>query len=198
MAVMTAWGFAKCLVEAGVLTQEEVNRTSRIVIDCQADGTVQIYVQKFADSKALAELAPSTRRDRSARARRRPRPGHWKERPAMAKQSGLGARFLVGGYDISGDVSALDSIGGTQALLDSTDITQSAHSRITGLRLSRMMNSTVFMDTANAHPVLSALPTSDEKLMTFLVPPMAAGQPRRRAGERSRSATTPLAAPTAA
>ena len=37
----------------------------------------------------------------------------------MSKQSGLGARFLVGGYDISGDVNALDSIGGTQALLDS-------------------------------------------------------------------------------
>ena len=27
----------------------------------------------------------------------------------MAKQSGLGARFLTGGYDISGDVNAIDS-----------------------------------------------------------------------------------------
>ena len=52
----------------------------------------------------------------------------------MAKSSGIGARFLTGGYDISGDVNALDTIGGTQALLDSTDITQSAHSRIPGLR----------------------------------------------------------------
>ena len=93
----------------------------------------------------------------------------------MAKQSGLGARFLVGGYDISGDVNALDSIGGTQALLDSTDITQSAHSRITGLR-DGMMGFTVFMDTSNAHPVLSALPTSDE-LMTFLAPPLSQGSP---------------------
>ena len=93
----------------------------------------------------------------------------------MAKQSGLGARFLVGGYDISGDVSALDSIGGTQALLDSTDITQSAHSRIAGLR-DGMMGFTVFMDTANAHPVLSALPTADT-LMEFLVPPLAQGSP---------------------
>ena len=91
----------------------------------------------------------------------------------MAKQSGLGARFLVGGYDISGDVNALDTIGGTQALLDSTDITQSAHSRIAGLR-DGSMSFTVFMDPANAHPVLSALPTADT-LMTFLAPPLAIG-----------------------
>jgi hypothetical protein len=91
----------------------------------------------------------------------------------MAKQSGLGARFLVGGNDISGDVQALDTIGGTQALLDSTDITQSAHSRIPGLR-DGTMGFTVFMDTALAHPVLSALPTSDA-LMTFLAPPLAIG-----------------------
>jgi hypothetical protein len=91
----------------------------------------------------------------------------------VAKTSGIGSRFLVGGYDISGDVNALDSIGGTQALLDSTDITQSAHSRIAGLR-DGSMGFTVFMDTANAHPVLSALPTTDQ-LMTFLAPPLAQG-----------------------
>lgn len=91
----------------------------------------------------------------------------------MSKQSGLGSRFLVGGYDISGDVNALDSISGAQALLDSTDITQSAHSRITGLR-DGSMGFTVFMDTANAHPVLSALPTADV-LMTFLPPALAIG-----------------------
>jgi hypothetical protein len=93
----------------------------------------------------------------------------------MSKQSGLGARFLVGGYDISGDVQALDSVGGTQALLDSTDITQSAHSRIPGQR-DGMMGFTVFMDTGNAHPVLSALPTADT-LMTALMPPLAIGNP---------------------
>jgi hypothetical protein len=91
----------------------------------------------------------------------------------MSKQSGLGARFLVGGYDISGDVQALDSVGGSQALLDSTDITQSAHSRIPGLR-DGSMGFTVFMDTANAHPVLSSLPVADT-LMSFLAPPLAVG-----------------------
>lgn len=91
----------------------------------------------------------------------------------MAKTSGIGSRFLVGGYDISGDVSAVDSIGGAQALLDSTDITQSAHSRIAGLR-DGSMGFSVFMDPANAHPVLSALPTSDV-LMTYLPPSLAIG-----------------------
>jgi hypothetical protein len=91
----------------------------------------------------------------------------------VAKQSGLGARFLVGGYDLSGDVQALDTIGATQALLDSTDITQSAHSRIPGQR-DGTMGFSVYMDTANAHPVLSALPTADV-LMTFLAPPLSIG-----------------------
>jgi len=89
------------------------------------------------------------------------------------KQSGLSARFIVGGYDLSGDISALDSISGGVALLDVTDITQSAHSRITGQR-DGSMGFSVYMDTSNAHPVLSALPSSDT-LMTFLVPPLAIG-----------------------
>jgi hypothetical protein len=91
----------------------------------------------------------------------------------MSKVSGIGARFLVGGYDISGDVNALDSITSATNFLDSTDITQPAHSRLPGLR-DGSMGFTVFFDNANAHPVLSALPTSDE-LMTFLVPPLAIG-----------------------
>lgn len=78
----------------------------------------------------------------------------------MAKQSGLGQRLLVGGYDISGDIQALDGVQGGPALLDTTDITQSAHSRITGLR-DGSMGASAFFDTANAHPVLSALPTAD-------------------------------------
>ncbi len=93
----------------------------------------------------------------------------------MAKQSGLGARFLVGGYDISGDVNAIDTIGEAQSLLDSTDITQSAHSRIGGLHDGHMAFTT-FFDTANAHPVLSALPKSDTQMMA-LMPALAIGAP---------------------
>jgi hypothetical protein len=93
----------------------------------------------------------------------------------MSKISGIGARFLVGGYDISGDINALDSMSCAQALLDSTDITQSAHSRIPGLR-DGSMSFTSFFDPGDAHPVLSALPTGDV-LMTFLAPPLALGSP---------------------
>jgi hypothetical protein len=93
----------------------------------------------------------------------------------MAKQSGLGSEFLLGGYRLSGDISALDSIGTTTNLLDVTDITQSAHSRIPGLR-DGAMSFTSFWDAANATPVLDALPTADV-LMEFLVPPLSIGSP---------------------
>lgn len=78
----------------------------------------------------------------------------------MAKQSGLGDGLLVGGYDISGDIQALDQVQGGPALLDVTDITQSAHSRIGALR-SGAIAATTFFDASNAHPVLDALPTAD-------------------------------------
>lgn len=91
----------------------------------------------------------------------------------MSKSSGLGARFLVGGYDISGDTQALDGVGGGPALQDVTDITQYAHARL-GLLRDGKLGVTVYMDAAGAHPVLSALPTSDE-LMTLILPPQAAG-----------------------
>lgn len=78
----------------------------------------------------------------------------------MAKQSGLGDRLLVGGYDISGDIQALDNVHGGPALLDVTDITQSAHARIGGLR-DGGLGASAFFDAANAHIPLSALPTAD-------------------------------------
>lgn len=58
MAPMTPWAFAKCLVDAGVLTQEEVNKTSRIVIDCSRDSAVEIYLQQYGQADALTRLAP--------------------------------------------------------------------------------------------------------------------------------------------
>lgn len=91
------------------------------------------------------------------------------------KQNGLGAEFLVAGYRLSGDVSAIDTIHCGLALLPGTDITQSAMARIPGQK-DGSMSFTTYMDPANAHPVLSALPTSDQ-LMTAMMPPMAIGSP---------------------
>lgn len=94
----------------------------------------------------------------------------------MAKTSGLGARLFVGGYDLSGDISAVDTIAGSIGLLDVTDITQLAHSRIGGPR-DGSMSFTSFFDPANAHPVLSALPRGDVQ-MQFWAPPLAMGTAR--------------------
>lgn len=51
----------------------------------------------------------------------------------MAKTSGLSVRLYAGGYDISGDVSAISSIAATQNLLEVTGLTSSAIERIAGL-----------------------------------------------------------------
>jgi hypothetical protein len=52
----------------------------------------------------------------------------------MAKQGGLGDNFYVGGYDVSGDTSAIGQLGGGPALLDVTSIKDFANERIGGLR----------------------------------------------------------------
>lgn len=91
----------------------------------------------------------------------------------MAKQGGLGARFLAGGSNISGDVNAIDSISGTIGLLDGTDITQSAKARLFGVR-DGSMAFTVFMDTALSHAQLSGLSRADTQLMALL-PSLAVG-----------------------
>jgi hypothetical protein len=92
----------------------------------------------------------------------------------VAKISGIGGRLLLGGYDISTDITDF-AASGKVALLDVTDITQSAHSRLTGLH-DGDMSVTALMDPANAHPVLSALPTADE-IIEALIPPLSIGSP---------------------
>lgn len=84
----------------------------------------------------------------------------------MGKQSGLGDRYYWAGNDLSGNISALDTIGGGPALLEVTDITQPAHSRIGGLR-DGTMSVTSWFDNTLQHPVMSALPTADV-LLTYL------------------------------
>jgi hypothetical protein len=91
------------------------------------------------------------------------------------KQSGLAAALLVGGYNLSGDISAVDTIGGTVALLDVTGIDKYAHERIGGLR-DGTMSFTSFWNDANSVPVLDSLPVADV-IASFLVPPQAIGSP---------------------
>lgn len=80
----------------------------------------------------------------------------------MAKQSGLGDRLLVAGYDLSGDINALGRIGGGPAPLDFTAINASAMERQGGLRDGAIEFAAFFNPaTGQAHPRLSALPTAD-------------------------------------
>jgi len=81
----------------------------------------------------------------------------------VAKQSGLGDACFVAGYDLSGDIGALDSISGGPATLDVTAIDKSAHERIGGQR-DGGLEFTAFFNPATdrAHPRLKLLPTTDQ------------------------------------
>lgn len=96
----------------------------------------------------------------------------------MAKQTGLGARFAVGGYDLGGDIQTLSGIsGGVPSPLIATDITQSAQARMgstlaadglaAGLYDGSMAASVYFDPASNAsHSQFSALPVTSS-LFTF-------------------------------
>lgn len=78
----------------------------------------------------------------------------------MAKSSGLGMRLLVDGVNLSGDIGAINRIGGGPAPIDVTSIDLSAYERIGGLRDGGIDVSSYFNPT-RAHPEFSALPTAD-------------------------------------
>lgn len=80
----------------------------------------------------------------------------------MAKQSGLGDNLFWGGYDLSGDISAIDHISGGPALLDLTGIKAFGHERVGALRSADWALSSWFNTAAGAsEPALSALPRTD-------------------------------------
>lgn len=62
----------------------------------------------------------------------------------MAKTSGLGDNFYVGGFDLSGDVSSIDQISGGPALIDVTPVKVLANARIGGQRNGTMKFTTWF------------------------------------------------------
>lgn len=78
----------------------------------------------------------------------------------MSKQSGLGDRLFVGGYDLSGDIGSVQRIAGGPAPLDMTGINKSAFERQGGLR-DGGIDYTAYFNPTGAHPVIGALPTSD-------------------------------------
>jgi len=84
----------------------------------------------------------------------------------MTKQSGLGDNLYVTGYDLSGDIGSLATVGGGPAALPVTGIDKSAFERIGGRRDGLMEFSSYFNpSSAQAHPRLGSLPTTDVALM---------------------------------
>lgn len=78
------------------------------------------------------------------------------------KESGLGDRLYVGGYDLSGDTQSIKELSGQVGVLDVTDLTQSAYQRLHGERGGKLSWVSYFDTAANrSHPALSALPYSD-------------------------------------
>ena len=83
----------------------------------------------------------------------------------MAKKSGLGEQIFVHGYDLSGDISAIDNAGSPRNLLDLTAINSSATERLVGLSDGNLSVSSWFNDaTEQEHAAYSGLPTSDRIL----------------------------------
>jgi hypothetical protein len=86
----------------------------------------------------------------------------------MAKQTGLGDRLFVDGYDLSGDIGSIQSVRGGPAAMDVTDITQSGYGRLGGHRDGGIDFTSWFDKAALAsHPALSTLPTADRIVSYF-------------------------------
>lgn len=94
----------------------------------------------------------------------------------MAKRGGLGQRFFVGGYNLSGDIGSFQRVAGGNSPLVVTGIDKSAFERIGGKRDGGIDWSAWFNDAAGqAHPVLSALPRAD--VVASLLTGTTAGMP---------------------
>ena len=84
----------------------------------------------------------------------------------MAKSSGVAGGFYVGGYDLSGDVSSVDSISNSRSTIDVTALNQSAMDRLLGKGTGEISFSTFFNDAALAeHAILSSLPLTDTQVV---------------------------------
>ena len=85
----------------------------------------------------------------------------------MAKQTGLGDHLLEAGYDLSGDVGSINQLSSPMGVLPATGIDKSAMERLGGEH-DGSISFTAYFNKASgqAHPRLSALPTTDQ-LVTY-------------------------------
>lgn len=84
----------------------------------------------------------------------------------MAKVGGLLQACWVGGYDLSGDVSALDTVQASRRPIDVTALNTTSHERIGGRTDGRIEATGHFNDAAaRSHVVLSEMPTTDTQVI---------------------------------
>lgn len=87
----------------------------------------------------------------------------------MAKESGVGIDALyIDGFDLSGDVGAIQTIAQRRAQLDVTGLNSAAMERLPGLEDGELTFNSWFNPTTpgQEHPVLSTLPTAD-RIVTY-------------------------------
>ena len=87
----------------------------------------------------------------------------------MAKRSGLGMEFYVGGFDLSGDTAALDTIAGPRTTFDVTAINKSAMERLHGLGNGQIDWTTFFNDASGQeHLALRGLVRIDINILALV------------------------------
>lgn len=111
----------------------------------------------------------------------------------MAPKTGLGAQLYIDGYDVSGDTQSLQKVGGGMAVIDKTNITQSAYERRGGIRDGGIDWTSHFNKaTDRQHDALKNLPITDRHLMystaTVLGAVAAAGVAKQVSYDATRTA----------
>lgn len=84
----------------------------------------------------------------------------------MAKVTGLGDNLYIGGYNLSGDINAINQISMPIHTLDFTGIDKSAHERIYGQSGGEIDFTSFFNPTTGQeHTILSTKPRTDTQVM---------------------------------
>ena len=87
----------------------------------------------------------------------------------MTKSSGLSQQFFVRGYDLSGDVGAINSAGSPRGILEVTAINKAGKERVCGLTDGQLEFATWFDDAAlMEHVALKSLPTGSGNVLWAL------------------------------
>lgn len=87
----------------------------------------------------------------------------------MAKKSGIGQALYLHGYDLTGDVGAVNTCAARRAALDVTALDKGAMERIYGLGDGEISFNCFFNDaTGQEHDALKSLPTTDVLAMYLM------------------------------